>query len=187
MLCIGLAIYELEDVQWSRVFKLSFGSVLFMCLVIINFSWFAQALLRYGYTDPNGPWLYLFVTSAFIAVLVTALVFRRMIPKGKWKWRLLRDWDFVRSKIRSKALNKGPITPWRLLSFGSLLAAALLFGALTTVGFLIGLLVYLNTAQTAAGKISGAVVLTLLEVGGRMVLFRLIVDRVKNAAGENLV
>jgi hypothetical protein len=187
MLCIGLAIYELGDVQWSKVFKLSLGSVVFMCLVMINLSWFAQALLRYGYKNPSGPWIYLLVTSAFIAVLVTALVFRRMIPKGKWKWRLFRKLDFVRRKIRSKDANTSPITAWRLLSFGSLIAGTMMFGALTTVGFLIGLLVYLNTEQTVAGKISGALVLTLLALGGGVILFRLFVDRVNNDAGENLL
>ena len=187
MLCIGLAIYELEDVQWSKVFKLSFGSIIFMCLVMINLSWFAQAVLRYGARNPNGPWLYLLVTSAFIAVLVTALVFRRMIPKGKWKWRLFRNLDFVRRKVRSKGANARPISAWSLLSVGSLLAGGLLFGALTTVGFLIGLLVYLNTTQTVAGKIFGALVLTLLALGGGVILFRLIVDRVKTPAGENLL
>ena len=187
MLCMGLAIYELEDVQWSKLFKLSLSSVIFMCLVMVNLSWTAQALLRYGYRNPDGPWLYLFVTSAFIAVLVTALVFRRVVPKGKWKWRLFRNLDFVRRKVRSADGNTGNVTAWRLLSFGSLLAGGLLFGALTTVGFLIGLFVYLNTAQTKAGKISGALVLTMLALGGGVILFRLLVDRVKGDEGENLL
>ena len=186
MLCMGLAIYELEDVQWSRVFKLSLSSAFFMCLVIVNASWVAQVLLSYGYS-PDSPWLYLLVTSASLAILITALVFKRIIPKGKWKWRLLRQLDFVRRRIRNADEKKGKVAVYRMLSLSSVLAATILFGALTTVGFLIGSLIFLNTTARAAGKISGAVVLTFLALGGGMILFRLLVYRVKTDKGENLL
>jgi hypothetical protein len=187
MLCMGLAIYELEDVQWSKVFKLSLSSVVFMCLVMVNVSWVAQVLLRYGYRNPEGPWTYLLVTSASLAVLITALIFRRMIPKGKWKWRLFRHLDFVRRRVRGADHDKKHVTAFRLVSVGSVIAAVMLIGALTTVGFLIGVLIFLNTTDKAAGKVSGALVLTFLALGGGVILFRLVINRVKTKTGENVI
>ena len=155
MLCLGLALYELEDVQWSKVFdfsNLSLSSVVFLCLVMVNVSWVFQVLLRYGY-DPTGPWAYLIVSSAIVAILITAMGFKRIIPRDKRRWSFAGAW----------------------------------FGVLTMVSFIIGLLIFLNGTKRTVGRISGALVLTCLALGGGMAFFRIITNRVKNEAGENLV
>ena len=196
LLCLGLAIFELEDVQFSKLFKLSFSSVVFMCLVMVNISWLVQALFRYRSEKPNGPtptpavpWEYLLVISALLALLITAVIFRRMIPKGKWKWRLFRHLDFVRRRVRRAERDKKHVTAFRLVSIGSVLGAVLLIGSLTAVGFSIGYLIFLNTTRSTsmAGKVSGALVLSFLALGGGVILFRLVINRVKNDCGENLI
>ncbi len=178
-LCMGLAIYELEGIEWSRLFQPSLQSAIFICLVMINVSWGAQAFFRYGNTNPGAMWRYLLLTSASFAVLITAVVFGKLISDGKLK------------------LGKDPTgenaTAVRSLSKG-LGAAAILFLALTTVGLIIGLLiyfntaenVYLNTAQKLVGKVSRALVLTLLAIAGGVILFRVLVNRMKTQGRNQL-
>ena len=178
-LCMGLAIYEMKGVQWS---KSSFSFILFICLVMINVSWGAQALL--GYTNPKGSWTYLLMTSAYSSVFITALVFRKVIPRGKWRWRLFRHLHVVSGRISRR--NKH-LTALRMLRIGGVMAAVVLFTLLTIIGFLIGFAIYLNTTTSSAGRISGAIVLTLLAVGGGVILFRILVRRHNTNRGENFV
>lgn len=175
-LCMGLAIYELEGVQWAKVLQLSVPSVIFICLVMVNISWGAQAFFRYGNTNPGGPWKYLLVTSASFAVLITAVVFGKLI---------------LDKKMRRSGDHKDKATTVRSIGSG-LGAAATLFIALTTVGFLIGLLIYFNTAEKIylnaaerlVGKISKALVLTALALAGGVILFRVMVNRMQNQKGK---
>jgi len=171
-LCIGLAIYELEGIPWSKVFfQFSVPSFIFISLVMVNICWGAQAFFRYGNTNPDGHWKYLLLTSASFAVLITAVVFGKLI---------------LDEKMRRSGDHKDNATPVKSIGSG-LGAAATLFIALTMVGFLIGLLiyfnsvekVYLNAAEKLAGKISRALVLTVLALAGGMILFRMLVNRMK--------
>jgi predicted acylesterase/phospholipase RssA len=165
-LCMGLAIYELQGVQWSRMFQPSVRSAISIGLVIVTVSWLAQAFFRYGNTNPGALWKYLLLSSTSFAVLITAVVV------GK----LVLDKNATAGRSLKKRLG----------------AAAILFIALTTVGLIIGLLiyfntadnVYLNTAQKLAGRISRALVLTLLALAGGVILFRVLVNRIKNQTGK---
>jgi hypothetical protein len=176
-LCMGLAIYELK-----AVFRASFLLVLFLGLVMINTVWEAQALLQYTNESTEVRWLYLLGTSACSAILITAFVFRKMMPRGKWKWRLVRHLNVVRSRIKGRRENQ------RLLRMGSMIAAVLLFTSLTFIGLLIGYGIYLNSVRaTTAGRLSGAVVLTLLALGGGVILFEVLVRHDRTWSGENRV
>ena len=174
-LCIGLSIYEMEDVQWSKVLQPSVPSVLFVCLLTVNILWAAQAFFHYGNTNPGGPWKYLLLTSASFAVLITAVVFGKLILDKKTRWS--RDPNATTAKSIGSGIG----------------AAATLFFALTSVGFLIGVFIYFNTAQKIylnaaeklAGKVSRALVLTVLALGGGVVLFRILANRIKSQKNKS--
>ena len=169
-LCIGLALYEMEGIQWSEALKLSVPSVIFICLLIVNITWGAQAFFHYGNTNPD--WKYLLLTSGSFAVLITAVVFGKLILDKKMRWTGTPNTNTTTAK--------------------SIGAAATLFIALTTVGFLIGVFIYFNTAEKIhlntvekiAGKISRALVLTALGLAGGVILFRILVNRIKSLKGK---
>ena len=175
--CLGIAVYELEIAP-----KPSFLLIVFMGLVMINTVWAVQAVLRY--TNPEGSWRYPLVTSVCLAMLNTVVVFRGVIPKGKWRWRLLRNVAVV-SRRNKERRHKAAIA-LRLLRIGGVVAAAILFTFFAIVGFLIGYAIYLNTTQSSVGRISGAIVLTFLALGGGMILFRLLVRFDNTQDGETL-
>ena len=174
-LCIGLALYEMEGIQWSKVLKLSVPSIVFLCLLAVNITWAAQAFFQYGNTN-RGPWIYLLITSASFAVLITAVVFGKLILDRKMRWSS----DPNATKVKTIGTGVG--------------AAAIIFFALTTVGFLIGLFIYFNTAQKIylnaaekiAGKVSRALVLTALALSGGVILFRILVNRMSQKGKTQL-
>lgn len=182
-LCMGLSIYELEDIDWSKVLKASVPSLVFSGFIIVNVVWGAQAFFRYAQANSMGRWSYVLVTSIFFAVLITALVISRLASSRKWKLGSGMNGKDARV-VRSVGVRLG--------------SAAILFLALTTVGFVIGLLMYLNAAATDqnklttlnpiekfAGKSFGALVLTTLALAGGMILFRVLVSRSRPRKGEN--
>ena len=162
-LCVGLAIYELEGIQLpeDRLRSIPYGA--FIILAMINVMWLVQASLRYWNTNP-GALRTLLPVSAVLAVIITAVLF------GK----------FVRAQ---KVKNDSPVTSLKK----RLGVAALLFLGLTTVGAMIGVLMYLKTGNKDAldaaaeivGRISRAIVLSLIALAGGVILFRVLVNRMK--------
>jgi len=170
-LCMALAIFELEKFDWSTMRKRRIPWAMSIGLVMLIVSWGVQAFLNYWNTNPNTFVRNLLITSVAFAVLITAVVLGKLIIEG-----------------RKDQKNKNVSTVWSFgKGFGT---AALLFISLTGVGSVIGLLIYFNTTngadiQWVVGKISRAFVLTLLAFAGGLILFRILVNRMKTDEGKN--
>ena len=183
-LCVGLSIYELENIDWSKVLKASVPSLVFSGFILVNVIWGAQAFFHYAQTNfATDRYTFLLVTSIFFGVFITALVISRVTASGN------RD---LRGRMNGKD------APF-VRSLGARLgSAAILFLALTGVGFVIGLLIYFNAAVTdknklatlnpiekLAGKSSGAFTLITLALAGGIILFRVLVSRTRRRKGKN--
>ncbi len=85
-LCVGLAIYELQGIQWptDRLRSLPFATFIF--LVMIDIIWGAQAVFRFWATDLGPLKTILPGASAVFAVLITAVVLAKMGLGEKFQW-----------------------------------------------------------------------------------------------------
>lgn len=179
-LCLGLALYEMQNLRWSKILKFSVAPIAFVCVLMININWLGQAIFHYISGTP-GRTLNLLL-SLCLGAFITLLVFRRVIPRGKWKWRLFRRLDLV------KKSGKGE-KPQILRKFraGTILAATVLSVTLATIGYAIGFVIFLSTTQPHYGSLLRAVVLTIVGVSGGLILFRLLVTRRKERDGSNVI
>jgi hypothetical protein len=181
-LCMGLALYEMQDLRWSKILRLSLAPVVFICLLLINLSWAGQAIYHYKSESNNGGWG--LIVSAALGALITGHVFRRVIPKGKWKWRLFRRLNLVNPM--AKGTRSRHLQILKKLRFGSTLAALVLFVVLSLVGYLIGNALHWVIVYRTPGLILRAVVVTLIAIAGGGILFRLLITR-SNADADNVI
>jgi len=181
-LCMALAVYEMEDVSWSRVIRVSLAPVLFLGVLMINVSWGGQAL----FYNLNTERRYLLAASALIAVVITGVVFRRLVPRGKWKWRMFRHLDFVQARLKATEKDQHA-KAIRILNFGSAIGAFIVSSFLTLVGYSIGQVIYYNTQNSLPGKLFGAIVLSLVALAGGIIIFRLLVVRNSRSEGRSLI
>lgn len=177
-LCMGLALYELEGIRWSDLKLRSKPFAVFLGLVVLTVSWAGQALFRHWNTSPDALKFYLPITSVVFAVLITAILFAKIDMRQKLKWG--RDRRGFAATLLAAVQRFGVF--------------AILCIALTTVGVVIGLLIYFNGADKRyvdavselVSKISGALVLTLLALAGGVILFRVLVNRMKSGRRNQL-
>jgi len=177
-LCMGLALYELEGIRWSDLKLRSKPFLVFLGVVVLTVCWVGQALLRHWNTSPDAVKFYLPISSVVCAVLIAAILFAKIDVRQKLK----RGRD---NQGRAAALLV-EVQRWGVF--------AILCIALTMVGVVIGLLIYFNGADKRyvnamsqlASKISGALVLMSLAIAGGVILFRVLVNRMKSGKRNQL-
>ena len=189
-LCMALAIYEMQNLRWYKILRPAVGPILFVCLLMINLNWAGQAIFSYGSGNSSeisrGTWTPLLISVA-LAIIITLLVFSRVIPRGKWKWRLFRRLNLVNKAVVGKRQQHLKIL--RKLRLGSVLAGVALSVALAFLGYLIGLIIYLSTSRSYQyqGALLRAVSVTFVGVAGGLILFRLLITRKRNHGGERVI
>ncbi len=187
-LCVALAVYEMKDVTWSKVRTRSLPSILFIVLLIVNVSWGWQALVYSlvgdsTYPDPNLRLVFLLLpVSAFMAIIITAIVLGRVFSREEWK-RII----FRRMKVAGNGLNESQQRQRRALAerltfvLRPILGMAL-FTILTVIGLGIGHAIF---SKTKASGIFGAVILSCVSIAGGVILFRLCLVRTQVGAAQN--
>lgn len=183
-LCMGLAVYEMENLKWSKILKLTLGPIIFVCLLMANINWVGQAVFRYASENPSEKLKV--ILSVCLGGFITILVFRRIIPRGKWKWRLFRELRLVKKIEKPKkdeADKPAPIL--KKIQYGSVGVAILLAIALAVVGYGIGSI--LNTSTAPEFGLLRAGVLVLVALSGGVILFRTLINRAQRADGTNVI
>jgi hypothetical protein len=185
-LCMALAVYEMKDIEWSKILNLSLASVIFICLLMVNISWGGQALLVSVYGafgnegSGNSNWitLLLLVVSAAMAVIIAAIVFRRLIPrgtlKGELKKRLKTD-----GELKQLDPQRREVMARRFIRLSSLIGIAV-FSVPTIVGYLIGTSIFFRTNKiedSGLASLFGALMLSFVSLAGGVILFRLALSR----------
>ena len=187
-LCVALAVYEMKDITWSKVRTRSLRSILFIVLLIVNVSWGWQALVYSlvrdkAYPDANRRLVFLLLpVSAFMAIIITAIVLGRAFSREEWK-RIL----FRRMKVAGNGLNESQRRRRRAIAerltflFRPILGISL-FSILTVIGLVIGQAIF---SKTKVSGIFGAVILSCVSIAGGVILFRLCLVRTQDDTGEN--
>lgn len=187
-LCVALAVYEMKDVTWSKVRKRSLPQIFFIGLLIVNVSWgwqaLAYSLLRdTHYPDDNLRLVFLLLpVSAFMAIIITAIVLGRVMSRADWKGML-----FQRMEVGGKSLNKSQrrrrrAIAKRLTFFLRPVLGISLFTILTVIGLVIGQAIF---TKTKASGVFGAVILSCVSIAGGLILFRLCLVRSQVGTGQN--
>lgn len=193
-LCMALAIYEMQNLRWYKILRPAVGPILFVCLLMINLNWAGQAIFNYRSQNSlvktaeisRGIWTPLLISAA-LGIIITLLVFRRVIPRGKWKWRLFRRLNLVNKAINGK--KQQHLKMLRKLRLGSVLVGIALSAALAFIGYLIGQIIYLSTGGSYQyqGALLRAISVTFVGLAGGLIVFRLLITRKRNSAGERVI
>jgi hypothetical protein len=151
---------------------------------MVNMTWVGQALFRYISENPAEKKELSFFLSACLGGFITVLVFRRIVPRGRWKWRLFRRLKLVKKIEKEKRVRHVPIL--RKLRLGSVVVGLILSIALAVIGYLMGSLIHLSTSSEYEGLLLRAVVLTIVGLSGGLILFRLLITR-RRENGSNVI
>lgn len=155
-LCFALAIYEMT---WPDEYKFPLVLLAFACLLTVNVSWGAHALITYLLFQELRTSILLFPIIVF-GICVTHIAFTRIAIKEKWK-------QFLGTKpLWEKKLQERPGLLWVFL----IIFVPTLFG----IGFLLSLSYEKGKAYVVNPT---AVALGLAALAGSLILFRLAVVR----------
>jgi len=187
-LCVALAVYEMKDVTWSKVRKRSLPQILFVGLLMVNVSWGWQALVYSLVRDTHYPddklslVFLLLPVSAFMAIIITAIVLGRVMSRADWKGML-----FQRMEVAGKSLNefqrrRRRAVAKRLTFLLRPILGISLFSILTVIGLVIGQAIF---TKTKASGVFGAAILSCVSIAGGLILFRLCLVRSQVGTGQN--
>jgi hypothetical protein len=193
-LCIALAVYEMNDVKWSSVLEPSLPGLLFIGFVMVNASWGVQALVFS--LVPSGSFtrgdyrltVLLLIVSAAMAIIITAIILGRVLPRNDWKGELFRRLDAAGRNLKGAQRKRTQAIARRLNNFFYPILGLLLFLNLTSIGFFLGYEIFVNTKGSSDGNskgIVGALILTFVAIAGGVIAFRLCVRRKEVATRQN--
>ena len=168
--CFALAVYELTDEAWSKLRELSKPVIVFLCLVMIDLSWGAQALF-FSLSGKNYNDQIRLAVSGGIAFVTTMIVILKIFPNRQaLKARIFELQVF--KDIREKNL---PVTAELMLRILSIVAGITFLFFLTGVGFASGKNIYfIATEKTPEHtNLFAAAILSFVSLAGGFILFRL--------------
>jgi hypothetical protein len=189
-LCMLLALYEMQNLKWYKILRRAWAPILFVCLLMSNLNWAGQAIFGYvsehSYVSETHRSNWTLLISAALGVIITLLVFNRVIPRGKWKWRLFRRLNLVNKTHKGNRQRHLKII--RKLRIGSVLVGLGLSAALGFIGYLIGMIIHSSTTDYRdQGALLRAGVVTFVGLAGGLILFRLLITRRRNNARERVI
>jgi len=177
--CMALAVYELTDEAWSKLSALTIPVVVFICLSMIDLSWWVQALSF----SVSGNKSILFAVTGLMALVTTAIVFLKVFPREEKSRQVviagISGWGAKLNRFRPKKLHLTAESVLGILSF--VLTLSFLF-FLTGLGYVSGKSIYITANKETGGtdaqtNLYVAAILSFVSLAGGFILFRLCVRR----------
>lgn len=192
LLCGVLAAYEMKGAKLFNILEPSLSAALFILAVVVNASWFVQALvyspLRSNLPNiPKGWQVLLFAMSMIITVIVTVTVLVRVIPGERWKGKLLERLEVAERDVKGTRGKQTLIALRRVQAYVNVTFGLVILTFLAIIGWSVGTIVFKATTIGGGndGGVSSALILSFVSIAGGAIMYRLCLVRQPSQRGRH--
>jgi hypothetical protein len=192
LLCGALAAYEMKGAKLFNILEPSLSAVIFILAVVVNASWFVQALVYSPLLSnlrniPKGWQALLFTVSTTIAVIVTVTVLVRVIPGERWKRELLERLEVAERDVKGARGKRVLIALRRVQAYVNVTFGLIILIFLAIIGGSVGTVVFHATTIDGGknGGVSSGLILSFVSIAGGAIMYRLCLVRQPSQRGRH--
>ncbi|HKO35583.1 MAG TPA: patatin-like phospholipase family protein [Pyrinomonadaceae bacterium] len=185
ILCAALAAFEMKDFKSFKILEPSLTAALFIAAVVVNASWFVQALvyspLPASLKVSGEGWLGIlsFLGSMAIAVIIIVYILARIIPGQLWKGRLVQRLEVAGREMEGSSASRSRAAARGVEAYLNLTIGLIVLAALAAVGWSVGTVLFKATSGNGSvtPNIFSALILSFVSITGGAIMYRLCLVR----------
>lgn len=183
IVCAALAAFEMKDFKSFKILEPSLTTALFIAAVVVNASWFVQALV-YSPLPASlkvEGWLGILSSlgSLAIGVVIIVYILARIIPGQLWKGRLVERLQFAGREMAGSRAARTRAAARGVEAYLNLTIGLIVLAVLAAVGWSVGTVLFGATVANgaAAPNIFSALILSFVSITGGAIMYRLCLVR----------